>query len=104
MRTLMGKILAVGGACALLGTASIGAFAQRYDDYRWHRDDIRVERTGYRSHSDWSSVRRLRNELQVLHRVYDHEIKSGHPAAAMRAHMRAERIRARLREMRGEYY
>jgi hypothetical protein len=104
MKTLMGKILAVGGACALFGTASIGAFAQDYGYHRWHRDGIRVERTGFRTDGDWSSIRRMRRELSVLHSVYDHEIRSGHPAAAMRAHMRAERIRERIHEMRGDIY
>jgi len=111
MKVLIAKLAALGGACALLATASAGAFAQDYDhhDYdhhdRWsHRDDIRVERAGWRSHGDMSSVRRMRHELQVLHAVYDHEIRSGHPAAAMRAHMRANAIRERLRDMRGDIY
>jgi len=83
------KIMALGGLCALLGSACTAAVAQ---DWRPDRMDRGTDRI--------TSVQAARHELQVLHRVYDHEIRSGHPEAAMRAHMRAERIRARLREHR----
>src|SRR5690348_11882811 len=115
----MGNLLAVVGLCALFGAAGAGANAQRHDDHgtndsrmhgddhgmrdsRMHGDD-RGEGGGFRSRLSTTSTRKLRRELMVLKRVYDHEIKSGHTAGAMRAHMRANAIRAQLHERRTEH-
>lgn len=94
MKVLLARALALSGLCAVFAGGARVAVAQ---DSRDHQD--------YRNHSEdrrSGGVQNARQELQVLHRVYDHEIRSGHPAAAMRAHIRANEIRARLHERRRE--
>jgi hypothetical protein len=86
MKVLLTRALALSGLCAIFACAAGAAVAQ---DYHNHRENGRS-----------GSFQDARAELQVLHRVYDHEIQSGHPAAAMRAHMRANAIRERLRHQR----
>jgi L-serine deaminase len=86
MKVLLTRALALSGLCAVFACTVGAAVAQ---DYRYHRENRRS-----------GGFQNARRELQVLHQVYDHEIRSGHPAAAMRAHNRANAIRARLREQR----
>ena len=75
------KVAALGGLCALLLSANGGAIAQGYH-HDWHHHH---------------TTRHARKHLKVLHAVYAHEIKSGHPAAAMKAHLQAKAIRAHIR-------
>lgn len=81
MTNVLPKAAALGGLCALLLGATGGAIAQGYH-HDWHHPHHAV---------------RARRHLKVLHAVYAHEIKSGHPEAAMRAHMKAKAIRAHIR-------
>ncbi len=98
--TILGtKALALGSLCALLLSAGHGAAAQGYDHSRYGHntrhygaDAQRFGRTGVHP-----GAGRARRRLQVLHAVYNHEIKSGHPAAAMQAHLHAKAIRSRIR-------
>jgi L-serine deaminase len=103
----MGNLLAVAGFCALFGAAGAGANAQRSDDHKMDRmgdhgmsDHDRMGGGGFRSHLSEASTRRLRREILSLKAVYDHEIRSGHTAAALRAHRRANAIREQLHERR----
>ena len=112
MKVSIGKLLAAAGLCALFGATGAGANAQRNDDERMHRNDDhrmgdhrmgdhgRMGGGGFKSHLSEASTRRLRREILSLKAVYDHEIKSGHTAAALRAHRRANAIREQLHERR----
>jgi hypothetical protein len=99
MKVQLGKMLALGGVCAIMAVVGGSAEAQR--DYRRpDRPGIRANSAGYRRSTRWIDPVRARREIAILKRTYDHEIRSGHPAAAMRAHMRASAIRRQLREQR----
>ncbi|HLJ54196.1 MAG TPA: hypothetical protein VKT77_04100 [Chthonomonadaceae bacterium] len=99
MKVNFTRMMALGGALALMLTVGAGAFAQDSDMHRRDRDFIRVHSAGYRDRDDMSgwNVARARREIMVLKRTYDHEIRSGHPAMAMKAHLKAKRIREWLR-------
>ena len=88
MKVLLNSTLALGAVVALVGFTGVSANAQSWGNYR---------RTGYMN----DRVRHERQEIRNLQAVYAREIRYGHPAAAERAHMRAERIRERIREQRG---
>jgi len=88
MKVLLNGTLALGAVLALVGLTGVSAKAQSWGNYR---------RAGYGS----NQIRRERQEIQDLQAVYAREIRRGHPAAAERAHMRAQRLRERIREQRG---
>jgi len=88
MKVLLNSTLAVGALVALIGFAGTPASAQSWGNYR---------RAGYGN----DRIRHERQEIRMLQAVYSREIRNGHPMAAERAHMRAERIRERIREQRG---
>ncbi len=88
MKVLVARVVALGGLCALFAGIGNGAIAQGYEhremDYGHHRP----------------MVRQARQRLQKLHGVYAQEINHGNRAAAERAHLKANAIRARLRAHR----
>ena len=118
MKVQLCRLLAIGGLGAIMAGVGGGALAQRPDgDFR-HRDDTMIGDNHRMDHGDHMGrmdrmdhggrmdrmdrggfdVRSARRQIAILKMTYDHEIRSGHPAAAMRAHLRARAIRARLRE------
>jgi hypothetical protein len=98
------KALALGGLCALLLGAGHAASAQgdAHPGYgrRHHTWQRSADAQTYGRQGAHRGAARARRHLQVLHAVYNHEIKSGHPEAAMQAHLHAKAIRARIRARR----
>ena len=91
MTLSLSKALALGGLCALVLGGGSAVSAQGYDHYNYH-------------HHYGHGAGRARRHLQVLHAVYNHEIKSGHPEAAMEAHLHAKAIRAHIRARHHDGY
>jgi hypothetical protein len=87
MKVLLNRTLALGAVLALIGLAGTSATAQTWGNYR---------RSGYTS----DQIRRERREIEVLQRIYEREMRRGNRAAAWRAHLRAERLRERIRVQR----
>jgi hypothetical protein len=97
MKAILTKALALSGLCALFAGVGVGANAQGYDHYRYDHDGM--SGGGHRP-----VVHQARQRIHRLQRVYAHSIHNGNTEAARRAHLRAQAIRARLREHRLNSY
>jgi len=100
MKDRLNRMLAIGGFCITLAATCGIAGAQVDPNRRQDREDYRIRRAGYTDTQ--SEIRRLRRRILECKQVYDHEIRSGHTAAALRAHNRASAARERIRELRNE--
>lgn len=83
MKTILSRILAVGGIAAVCAASAPGAFAQDYGG-RYHGPR--------RFH-----MRQTQQQIAMLQAAYAHDVAVGDFAAAAQDHRRAQALRARLR-------
>lgn len=91
MKTLLSKVLATGGVCALCAFAGTGAFAQGFGDPYYH------------SGPRMFHMRRAQQDIAMLQAAYAHDVAVGDYAAAARDHRKAQMLRDRIRDRRGDF-
>lgn len=98
MKVMLTRVLALGGLCALFAGVGNAASAQDYDRHDYDRM-YRHDRYYHREVGPGPSRFELRRRIEEMQHIYARDMRIGDYAGARRAHMRAEELRARLRDM-----
>lgn len=93
MKVMLTRVLALGGLCTLFAGIGNAASAQDYD--RIYRHD----RFYHHEIGPRPARFEMRHRIEEMQRIYARDMRIGDYNGARRAHLRAEELRLRLREM-----